>query len=397
MDGSGERAILVRAGHGGPALLTPKPGWSLDAAVAHPDRPVLEWLDRRLLDAYQRDFPVCEKPFAEIASRLHCQASDVLRRLAVLERCGVVSRVGPVFAPGCIDASTLAAMAVPRARLDSVAEWVNRYRAVSHIYEREHEFNLWFVLAAPNAGELYETLADIRRRTGLDVLDLRLERDYDIGPEIPSWQPPPTGRCRAATGVYSPGRRSPLDASDRGLVGAIRDGLSLTTRPYAVVADRVGISEAQVMERVRRLLYEGVIKRIGVVVRRHALGYRENAMVVFNVPRVRVDIVGERLAQVAPVTVCYRRTRRPPVWPYNLHCMLHGRDRTEVMGWVDELFPELVGDLRCTVLFSRRRFLRHGARYAPSHAPPQSEPPAPWLHPELCPGATEAADVRNAK
>ena len=122
MAGSGGRALLVGAGHGDPGLLTQKPGRSLDAAVAHPGRPVLEWLDRRLLDTYQRDFPICEKLFAEIASRLHCQASDVLRRLAVLERCGVVSRVGPVFAPGCIDSSTLAAMAVPRARLESVAE-----------------------------------------------------------------------------------------------------------------------------------------------------------------------------------------------------------------------------------------------------------------------------------
>ena len=141
--------------------------------LAPPGQPVLDWLDRRLLDAYRRDFPVCETPFAEIASRLHCQASEVLRRFAVLERCGVVSRIGPVFAPGCIGASTLAAMAVPRARLESVSEWVNRYRAVSHTHEREHEFNLWFLLAAPNAGELYDTLVDIRRRTGLDVLDLR--------------------------------------------------------------------------------------------------------------------------------------------------------------------------------------------------------------------------------
>ena len=370
MAGSGGQALLVGAEHGGPGLLTQKPGRSLDAAVAHPGRPVLEWLDRRLIDTYQRDFPICEKPFAEIASRLHCQASEVLRRLAVLERCGVVSRVGPVFAPGCIDSSTLAAMAVPRARLESVAEWVHRYRAVSHIYEHEHEFNLWFVLVAPNAGELYETLADIRRRTGLDVLDLRLERDYHIDLGLPLWRQPPAGRCRAVTGMCSPGRSPPLDASDRGLVGAIRDGLSLTARPYAVVADRVGLSEAQAMERLRRLLSEGVIKRIGVVVRRHELGYHANAMVVFDVPRVRVDIVGERLAQVAPVTVCYRRTRRPPVWPYNLHCMLHGRDRTEVMGWVDDLLPDAIGDLHCTVLFSRRRFLRRGARYAPDHAPP---------------------------
>ena len=262
MDRSGGRAFLVGAGRCGPELLTPNAGRLVDEAVAHPGQPVLDWLDRRLLGAYQRDFPVCEKPFAEIASRLRCRANEVLRRLAVLERRGVVSRVGPVFASDRIGASTLAAMAVPRARLESVAEWVNRYRAVNRIYEREHELNLWFVLAAPNAGALYETLVDIRHRTGLDVLDLRLERDYHIDPGLPPWRPPPSDRCRAASGAFSPGRNPPLDASDRRLVGATREGLSLTARPYAVAADRAGLSEAQAMKRLRRLLCEGVIKRI---------------------------------------------------------------------------------------------------------------------------------------
>ena len=215
------------------------------------------------------------------------------------------------------------------------------------------------------------------------MLDLRLERDYHIDLGFPPWRKPLSGCCRAAAGVYSPGRDRPLDASDRRLVGATQDGLSLTPRPYAVVADRVGLSEAQVMEGLRRLLCEGVIKRIGVVVRHHELGYRANAMVVFDVPRIRVDMVGERLAKVVPVTACRRRTRRPPVWPYNLYCMLHGRDRTEVMGWVDELLPDAVGDLNRTVLFSRRRFRQRCASYAPDRAPPQSERPAPWLHPEL--------------
>ena len=366
--------------------VSPAPGPAPLAAAtrpAHSGQPILGWLDRRLLDTCQRDFPICETPFVEIASRLHCQASEVLRRLAALERLGMVSRIGPMFAPGCIGASTLAAMAVPRARLESVAEWVNRYRAVSHLHEREHEFNLWFVLAAPNAGELYDTLVDIRRRTGLDVLDLRLERAYGIDLESPLRRRAPAGRRPAAKGGGSPERAPHLDASDRRLVGAIQDGLSLTARPYAVVADRTGLSEAQVMERLRRLLGEGMITRMGVVVRDHELDYRENAMVAFDVPCARVDAVGERLARIAPAIRCYRRLRRPPAWPYNLYCMLHDRDWAEVMGRVDELDPDAIGDLRRTVLFSRRRFCQRDAQDAPDHASPPSGQPAPWLHWEI--------------
>ncbi len=383
MDGSEGQAVLVGAGRGTPAPFALKAGRWPDAAVAHPDQPDLDWLDRRLIDAYQRDFPICEKPFAEIASRLHRRASEVLRHLAELERRGVVSRIGPVFAPGRIGESTLAAMAVPRARLEWVAEWVNRYRAVGHSCEREHEFNLWFVLTAPNAGELYETLADIRRRTGLDVLDLRLERAYHADLGFSPLRQPPSGHCPAASGVCSPERHPPLDACDRRLVEAIQEGLPLTARPYAVVADHIGVSEAQVMERLRRLLHEGVITRLGLVVRHHEMGYRADAMVAFDVPRARVDMVGERLAQAAPVTVCCRRTRRAPSWPYNLYCVLHGRDRAEVMGWVDDLLPDAIRDLHRTLLFGCRRFRQPIVRYAPDHAFPRWERPAPRLHREL--------------
>ena len=343
--------------------------------VSRPGQPALDWLDRQLLDAYQRDFPVCAMPFAEMASRFHHRASEVLQRLAGLRRRGVVSRIGPVFTPGRIDAGTLVAMAVPRARLDSVAQWVHRHRAVHHVHEREHEFNLWFVLAAPNAGELYESIADIRRRTGLEVLDLPLERDYHVGMGFPPWRRLLSG-CPAMTGMDSPGRYPPLDASDRRLVEIIRDGLSLTARPYAAVADQAGLSEAQVVERLGRLLREGVVKHMGLVVHHHELGYRANALVAFDVPCARVDIVGERLAQAAPVTRCYRRTRRAPNWPYNLYCTVHGQDRAEVSGYVDELLGEKVRCLRRAVLFSRRRLHPRDDDGASDTVPPQFERPA---------------------
>ena len=370
MTESEKQALLVGAARSVPGFLTLDTGLLPDAAAPRPRRPVLDRMDRRLIDACQLDFPIREEPFAEIAGRLHCEASEVLRRFIVLMRRGVVSRIGPVLAPGRVGASTLAAMTVPEARLEWVAEWVNRYRAVDRIREREHELNLWFVITARNAGEIYDVLADIRGRTGLDVLDLRLERVYDVDLEHPLRRQPPCGRHLAAEDPCPPGRGRQLDAPDLRLVGAVQDGLALTARPYGVVADQIGLSETQVMERLRRLRDEGVIAHMGVVLCRHELGYSANAMVALEVPRARVDFVGERLARVAPQTRIYRRTRRPPVWPYNLCCTFHGRDRAEVTGQVSALLPAEAGDLRRTVLFGRRRFQRHDALYAPIHPTP---------------------------
>ena len=108
----------------------------------------------------------------------------------------------------------------------------------------------------------------------------------------------------------------------------------------------------------------GVIKRFGVVVRHHELGYRANAMVVWDIPDERVRDIGQQLGDFAFVTLCYRRPRRLPVWPYNLFTMIHGRDREQVLARVEELVQACgLGDVARDVLFSQRRFKQRGARY----------------------------------
>lgn len=164
-----------------------------------------------------------------------------------------------------------------------------------------------------------------------------------------------------------------LDAEDRALLAAIADGLPLAPRPYAVLGARIGRSEAEVIESVARLIDDGVIQRFGVIVRHHELGYRANAMVVFDVPDDAVAAAGRRLAQLPFVTLCYRRPRRPPDWPYNLFCMIHGRERATVRRQIETAThaAELEG-LPRAVLFSRRRFKQRGARYGAPAGPAEA-------------------------
>lgn len=140
-------------------------------------------LPARLLDGFQRDFPLCPRPFAEIARRLGTDEASVLDLLRDLQAKGVVSRVGAVVRPHRAGWSTLAAIAVPPARLDEVAALVSGYPEVNHNYEREHRINLWFVVAAPSRARVAAVLAEIAARTGLEVLDLPLLEPYrlDLG------------------------------------------------------------------------------------------------------------------------------------------------------------------------------------------------------------------------
>lgn len=157
-----------------------------------------------------------------------------------------------------------------------------------------------------------------------------------------------------------------LNEEDRRLLEIIQDGFPLVSRPYAAIARQLGSSEARVIERIAVLQQQGTIRRMGVVVRHRALGYRANAMVVWDVPDAEVERIGRLLAQEDCVTLCYQRPRRLPDWPYNLFCMIHGRERDSVLRRLGLIIT--IHGLEAVpheVLFSGRAFKQRGARYFP--------------------------------
>jgi DNA-binding Lrp family transcriptional regulator len=143
----------------------------------------LSSFERRLLDQFQRDFPLTARPYAELARRLESDEETVLAALERLRRRGLIARVGAVVAPHRIGWSTLAAMTVPSGRLDEVAAVVSGFAEVNHNYEREHELNLWFVVTGPDRAHVRGVLDAISAETGLAVLDLPLVEAYrlDLG------------------------------------------------------------------------------------------------------------------------------------------------------------------------------------------------------------------------
>ncbi len=140
----------------------------------------LSSIEQRLLNDFQHDMPLEPRPFARLADSLGVTEQQVLSLLSRLQDEGVVSRVGPVFRPNRVGVSTLAALAVPPARLTEVAEQVNAFVEVNHNYEREHEFNLWFVVTAPDTRHLRGVLDEIARATDLEPLELPMLEDYFI-------------------------------------------------------------------------------------------------------------------------------------------------------------------------------------------------------------------------
>ncbi|MDH5356296.1 MAG: Lrp/AsnC family transcriptional regulator [Gammaproteobacteria bacterium] len=137
-------------------------------------------IEQRLLNDFQHGLPLSPTPFADIASELGVYETTVLENLKRLQTEGVISRIGAVFRPNRVGASTLAAMMVPEQDLETVAAIVNDFAEVNHNYERNHRFNLWFVVVANDEESLQATLQEIESRSGIKVMDLPMEQDYFI-------------------------------------------------------------------------------------------------------------------------------------------------------------------------------------------------------------------------
>lgn len=154
-----------------------------------------------------------------------------------------------------------------------------------------------------------------------------------------------------------------IDAIDRAIILATQSGLPVSAMPFDDVAARIGVDADVVIERCEKLLRAGIIRRIGAIPNHYALGYTANGMTVWDVDDREVDRLGTEIGALAFVTHCYRRPRRPPIWPYNLFAMVHGRSRDEVLEKVSQI-KDLLGAacVRHEVLFSKQILKKTGLR-----------------------------------
>lgn len=317
----------------------------------------------RLLNDYQRDFPRVDTPFDLIALESGASETTVLETYRELAASGAVSRIGAVFRPGSLGVSALVALAVPPERLAEVAAIVDRHDEVSHNYEREHTLNLWFVVSARDRSSFERIVREIGAASGLEPVVLPLLEEYhiDLGFDLRGTDDAASRvpRSVAATGTFG-------DDFDLRLAQALQPGLPIVPRPYAALAHAVWSTPAAVRARIDRWIDAGVVRRFGVIVRHWELGFRANAMAVWNVPDELAPDFGAALASEPLVTLAYRRARAMPRWPYNLFAMIHGTHRAAVERTIAEIgerhglaaFPN-------AILFSVRRFKQRGARFTP--------------------------------
>ncbi len=145
----------------------------------------MDELDRRIINQLQGGFPVCERPFQEAAEMLDTTESELITRIQCMLDDGLLTRFGPLYHAGNMGgALSLCAMKVPAESFDELAEQVNSFPEVAHNYQRDHELNMWFVLATETPEQLDECLHRIEQTTGLPVINLPRKEEFYVGLDL---------------------------------------------------------------------------------------------------------------------------------------------------------------------------------------------------------------------
>ncbi len=322
----------------------------------------MDELARQFVNRYQGNFPICEQPFGEIASELDCGVIDLLETIRGLLEEGILSRFGPLYDAASMGGSlTLAALSVPEERFEEVTELVNDLPEVAHNYHRDHELNMWFVIATETPEGLQQTIDRIEQTANLPVYNFPKLQTFYLG----LWLEIDADGSVTTRPIPGPMKQGGMiiDELDRSIVQATQEGLPLLAAPYTEVAGICGCDTETVLQRLRRMLDTGVIRRIGAIPNHYKLGLTGNGMTVWDVDDDRIQELGARVGRLDFVSHCYERPRHLPRWPFNLYAMVHGHDREEVMQKIPEIEQLLGKDCRQhDVLFSKQILKKTGLR-----------------------------------
>jgi len=324
----------------------------------------MDSLQRHFINHFQGGLPVVKQPYSSVAETLGTDEASVISMIRDLLDEGILSRFGPMYdAVSMGGGLTLAAMSVPASRFEAVVEQVNALSAVAHNYQRDHELNMWFVLATDTPEGFGEALATIEEKTELTVYNFPKLQEFYLGLWLKLDE---QGGVTTQSVDYGEQKADMvLDELDRQIVRATQSGLPLLSEPYADVAASIGSDESNVMQRMRAMLESGVIRRIGAIPNHYKLGLRGNGMSVWDVPDDRLDELGKQIGQLDFVSHCYERPRHLPLWPYNLFAMVHGHDRDEVNAKIAEISSMLGDECRQQeALFSSAILKKTGLRLA---------------------------------
>ena len=335
-----------------------------------PSETTLSALERDFINNFQGNFPLQERPFEAIAAQLDSSEDTLIETVKNLKKKKLLTRFGPLYDAARLGGGlTLAAMVVPEDRYTIITELVNTYPQVAHNYRREHELNMWFVIATETPVEVVQVISSIEKTTRLTVYNFPKQLEFYIGLWLHlsddgkhSTVPVPASADQQNDHVDN---NYQLDSIDRKLISVTQSGFSIEPCPYQNIANNIGISQTEVIQRLKKLLSQSIIRRIGAVPNHYKLGLTANGMTVWDVNDAKIEKLGKLIGQLDFVSHCYQRPRHLPMWSYNMFAMVHGASKDEVDEKVKHIEQLLGKDCKAhETLFSSAILKKTGLRLA---------------------------------
>ena len=329
----------------------------------HKIRMHLDSINKKLLYIIQAEFPLTREPYTNIGHLLGTDGNDVICRIERLKAKGIVRQIGPVLDARRIGYQpTLVAMRVSGTDLDKVEQLISQHRGVSHGYERDHYFNLWFTLAVPPGVDIATELAQLTSSFDAEaIFTLPAVKVFKIGAYFDV-----SGDSRGTAGILTqPNGMLPekieLSHQDKSIIRELQQDLPLVTRPFTAMASQLDITEELFLERCQALLRTGVMRRFAASISHTRAGFKANAMACWVAPPGMVNAAGLKLASMREVSHCYERQTNP-LWLYNLFAMIHGHTKEACWEIANQASRE-TGLRDYVLLFSTKEFKKTRVKY----------------------------------
>ncbi len=320
-----------------------------------------EELTAELLSLLQKKFPLTPKPFAKIAGMLDCTEGEVLESVQAQKDASIIRQISPIFDTKRLGySSSLVAFVVDKEDIDAAVELINSHPGISHNYERDHRFNIWFTLAvAPDSLlGLEKTVSLLAQKSGAkDFIILPTLKMFKIAVKLNT-----TGKDakkeKVAKRVH---KEIELTPRYHDIIRETQYDLPVVSEPFAGVIERLGITYEELFDTLNHLKDAGVMRRFAGILNHRKAGFNANAMVVWDVDEKEGESIGKRAAEFSAVSHCYLRPKYEN-WPYNLFTMVHGKTTEETNGIIEAIAAEIAHkDKR--PLYSTREFKKVRIKY----------------------------------
>lgn len=320
----------------------------------------MDAIDRRLLGLLQRDFPLVREPYRKLARKLARSENEVVERIEKLKVKGIVRQISPVLDARCLGyQSTLVAMKVAQSRLRRAEQTIVQHPGVSHAYERDHEFNIWFTLSLPPMVNIDPELKRMTRDSGSDAaFTLPAVKIFKIGAYFGVDGEEQPSSNQSDTELPHQVELSPLD---RQVINVLQKDLPLTSAPFDAIATEARMDVTDFLTQCQSLIQRRVIRRFGAAVNHVKIGFQANAMTCWVAPPEVVDSAGRQIAALPEVSHCYER-KTNSLWLHNLFAMIHGYTKEECHTVASRVAAE-TGLEDYLMLFSTRELKKTRVKY----------------------------------